>query len=196
METKHTDTQAIENSIKQIFEYIGEDPNREGLKGTPKRILKVWNETLRGYDKSQKPKITTFNNGSDGITYDQMILDSGDYYSYCEHHFLPFFGDYNFAYIPHKEGLILGLSKVARIVDYYSAKLQIQERLVTEIVDALWDELCKSDNPPIGMALVMKGEHLCKTMRGVKKKGKMTTSYFKGLFEKSEVRNEFLQLIK
>jgi GTP cyclohydrolase I len=196
METKHTNTQIIENTIKSIFEYIGENFDREGLKDTPKRILKVWDETLKGYNEARKPKITTFKNGSDGIIYNQMIIDSGDYYSYCEHHFLPFFGNYYFGYIPNEKGLILGLSKVARIVDYYSSKLQIQERLTSEIVNELWNELCKDKNKPLGMILVMSGEHLCKTMRGVKKKGKMKTSYLKGIFEQSQARNEFLQLIK
>lgn len=180
--------------IEQFFEHIGEDKNREGLKGTPDRVIKMWSEIFRGY-KEQPPKITVFNNGSDGIVYDQMITDTGDFYSHCEHHIVPFFGQYWFGYVPNKKGLILGLSKVARIVDYHAAKLQIQERLTSDIVNELWDALC-NETEPLGMILVMEGEHLCKSMRGVKKKGKMKTSYIKGIFKEAEVRNEFLNLIK
>lgn len=125
-----------------------------------------------------------------------MIYDTGTFYSQCEHHMLPFFGKYHFAYIPSENGNILGLSKVARVVDYFSAKLQIQERLTKEIVDYIWKELCNDDMPePIGMILVMQGEHLCKTMRGAKKRGIMKTSYLKGIFTQQEARNEFMQMI-
>jgi GTP cyclohydrolase I len=119
-----------------------------------------------------------------------MIVDSGDYYSQCEHHMVPFFGKYYFAYIPGKK--ILGLSKVARIVDFYSAKLQVQERLGKEIIDELEKEL-----KPKGIALVLKGRHLCKEMRGARKTGgEMVTSELRGVFKtKPEVRQEFLSLI-
>jgi len=181
----------IQDSIKEIFQYIGEDPNREGLKDTPNRVAKMYKEIFRGYDKTQKPKITTFNNGKDGIVYDQMIIDTGDFYSHCEHHMVPFFGNYYFAYIPKKDGKILGLSKVARIVDFYSARLQVQERLVQDIVNELWGAV-----EPAGMALVMEGEHLCKTMRGAKKKGRMVTSELRGNFrEDHKTREEFYKLI-
>ena len=196
MEIKHTDTQTIEYSIKNIFQHIGEDPERAGLKETPSRMTKMWEETFRGYDISKKPKVTTFQNGADGIVYDNMIVDTGSFYSTCEHHFMPFFGTYYFAYIPHPNGLILGLSKVARVVDFYSAKLQIQERLVSDVVNEIKKALGE-ENPPLGIALVMKGEHLCKTMRGVKKKGEMTTSCLTGWFQDDiNTRSEFLQLIK
>lgn len=195
----------IEEHITRIFEYIGEDPNRKGLLDTPKRVVKMYGEIFRGYDKKQKPNITVFDNGSDGIVYDQMITDTGNYYSHCEHHMIPFFGQYWFAYIPNPKGMILGLSKVARVVDYHSAKMQIQERLVQDIVNDLWNSLVVEfngyetikDRSPLGMALVMKGEHLCKSMRGVKKKGTMTTSDLRGVFkEKIEARQEFFNLIK
>ena len=184
---KKTDS---EDLIIRMLEKIGENPNREGLLDTPKRVVKMWQEIFRGYDKSQKPKIAIFDNGNDGIKYDQMILDSGNGYSLCEHHMVPFEFTYHFAYIPNKK--ILGLSKVARIVDYYAAKLQIQERLVKEIVDELEREL-----QPQGIALILKGRHLCKSMRGVKKEGKMITSEMRGVFKNNqETRNEFLTLIK
>jgi len=179
-----------EKLIKSMLTVIGDNPEREGLKETPKRMLKMWKEIFKGYDEEKKPQITTFKNGNDGILYDQMIVDTGDFYSTCEHHMMPFFGKYHFAYIPDKK--IIGLSKVARIVDYYSAKLQIQERLVKEIVDELEKEL-----EPKGIALVMEGEHLCKTMRGVKKKGKMITNELRGLFKtNSTVRLEFLETMR
>ena len=187
-----------EELVREMIINIGENPDREGLKDTPKRIANMWKEIFRGYDIKQKPTITTFNNGMDGITYDQMILDSGKFYSHCEHHIATFFGNYWFAYIPHPKGKILGISKVARVVDFCSAKLQIQERLVQEVVDMLWSELCRdTKNKPQGMALIMKGTHLCKSMRGVKKEGKMTTSEMRGSFRKSnEARQEFLSLIR
>jgi len=192
-------TEKIEAAWNIILKEIGEDYTREGLLDTPTRIAKMYKEIFRGYDPSQKPKVTTFKNGVDGISYDEMICDEGDFYSQCEHHVIPFLGKYYFAYIPHPKGNIIGLSKVARVVDYFSAKLQIQERLVHEIVECLWEALQTEDGSyaPLGMALIMKGEHLCKTMRGVKKKGKMTTSVMKGVFKNdASTRSEFLKLIK
>ena len=175
--------------IRRQLEMIGEDPKREGLIDTPRRVEKMWKEIYIGYDKSKKPLITIFDNGQDGIVYDEMIIDEGEYYSQCEHHMVPFFGKYYFAYIPDKK--ILGLSKVARIVDYYSAKLQIQERLVKEILDEI-ERVVK----PKGIAMVMKGEHLCKTMRGVRKKGVMTTNDMRGAFKENPMaRSEFLKFV-
>jgi GTP cyclohydrolase IA len=185
-----------QNVIRQL-QYIGEDPNRPGLIGTPDRIIKMWGEVFRGYDPKKKPNITVFRNDSDGLVYDQMIIDSGEFYSHCEHHMVPFFGQYWFGYIPSKEGAIVGLSKVARLVDYHSARLQIQERLVHDIVEDIWNALSQDNTPPLGMGLVMEAEHLCKTMRGAKKKGKMTTVKLKGLFlDKKIVREEFLNRCK
>jgi GTP cyclohydrolase I len=188
-----------EGMVKDILKHIGESPDREGLKDTPKRVVRMWKEIFGGYDKSSKPHITVFNNGHDGIVVDEMINDEGSFYSNCEHHMVPFFGKYWFAYIPHPKGSILGLSKVARIVDYYSARLQIQERLTQQIVDELWTALTIQAKEgvtviePIGMGLVMEAEHLCKTMRGVKKKGKMKTSKLKGAIKVDPAsRAEFL----
>ena len=186
----------IEKHVQAILSLIGEDPNREGLIGTPERIARMFDEIFRGYDAAQKPKITTFENGKDGLVYDNMVIDEGDFYSVCEHHMMPFFGKYWFAYIPNPKGKILGISKIGRVVDYCSAKLQIQERLVHDVVDMLANAL-GDENPPLGIALVMQGEHLCKTMRGAKKKGVMKSSYLTGLFKtNTELRNEFLNLIK
>jgi GTP cyclohydrolase I len=187
--------EAIDKTIViNMLKAIGENPNREGLQDTPKRVVKMWREMFRGYDPKQRPTVTTFNNGKDGIVYDEMITDTGDFYSQCEHHMVPFFGSYYFAYIPHPQGKLLGLSKVARVVDYYSAKLQIQERLVHEIVEHIWNELCKgTEYKPLGIALILQAEHLCKSMRGVKKKGKMRTTKLKGVFfEQPAARAEFM----
>lgn len=187
----------VEDSIATILKYIGEDPERTGLKDTPNRVVRMYDEILKGYDETQKPKITTFNNGDDGIVYDNMVIDEGKFYSMCEHHMMPFFGNYWFAYIPHEKGRILGLSKIARVVDFCSARLQVQERLVYDVVKMIEDALTKdSKYQPLGIAMVMKGEHLCKTMRGVKKQGLMTSSHLTGVFKSEiEVRTEFMNLI-
>ena len=186
----------IEGHISAILSLIGEDAQREGLQGTPDRIARMFKEIYRGYDEKQKPKITVFANGADGLTYDSMVVDEGDFYSMCEHHMMPFFGKYWFAYIPNPKGKILGISKVGRVVDYCAARLQIQERLTQDVVDMLMDALGE-ENPPLGMALVMEGEHLCKTMRGPKKQGTMTSSHLTGLFKMDNaLRSEFMNLIK
>lgn len=181
-----------ESIIRDLLYYIGEDPNRPGLLGTPDRIIRMWREIFRGYDPAQHPKITTFDNGVDGLTYDNMVVDTGNFYSMCEHHMMPFFGKYVFAYIPNPKGKILGLSKIGRVVDYHSARLQVQERLVADIVEDIKKALGE-ENPPLGIALMMQGEHLCKTMRGVKKTGLMSACRLDGVFLKdSAVRAEFM----
>lgn len=195
MEAKPANTQDIECAIRTILSHIGENPDREGLIGTPERIVRMWKEIFRGYNLEQRPKITTFQNGADGIVYDNMVIDTGTFYSMCEHHAMPFFGRYWFAYIPHPQGKILGISKVGRVVDYCAARLQIQERLVHDIVEMIEGAL-SGDFPPLGIALVMEGEHLCKTMRGVKKEGKMISSVLSGaLKDDPATRAEFMQLV-
>jgi len=184
--------EAKEYIIKEMLLAIGENPNREGLVDTPKRVVNMWKEIFRGYDKEQLPKVTTFFNGSDSIVYDQMIHDDGPFYSHCEHHMLPFIGHFYFAYIPRENGKLLGLSKVARVVDYFSAKLQIQERLGHDIVKYLWKCLTWENKEPLAMGLVLEAEHLCKTMRGARKPGKMRTAILKGTFkEDPAARAEF-----
>ena len=183
--------QAIEDAVRVILYEIGEDPNRAGLAGTPDRVARMYCELFRGYDPAQYPKITTFENGQDGIIYDSMITDSGKFYSLCEHHIMPFFGRYVFAYIPNPNGKILGLSKIGRLIDYHSARLQIQERLVSDIVTDI-AEILGTEYPPLGIALYMEGEHLCKTMRGPKKEGRMSCAYLTGIFkENNQSRAEF-----
>ena len=167
--------QEARQHIIDLLEYIGEDPNREGLQGTPDRMLKMFKEIFRGYDPARKPTITTFMNGRDGIIYDDMIIDHGDFYSLCEHHCRTFFGEYFFAYIPNTKGRLLGLSKIGRVVDYCSSRLQIQERLARDIVSMLLEAL-GTENPPQGIALVLKGRHMCKESRGARKQGYMISS--------------------
>lgn len=187
---RDTSRDEAEKAIKTLLSYIGENPDREGLKGTPDRIIRMWDEIFRGYDKDKIPRITTFPN-EDKCT--DIVFDSGDYYSMCEHHILPFFGKYYFAYIPSPDGRILGISKVARVIGYCAARLQLQERLATDIIKMLDAAL---NGKALGFAIVMRGQHLCKTMRGVRNKGKMTVSHFTGVFKDDpDKRNEFYKLI-
>ena len=179
------------NAIRTIMLAIGEDPEREGLKDTPARIARMYQEIFRGYNPERKPAITTFTNSAQTS---EMVFDCGDYYSMCEHHMLPFFGKYYFAYIPNPDGRILGISKVARVVSYCAARLQLQEKLCREIIEMLSEAL---DGSAAGFAIVMKGKHLCKSMRGIRNDGDMTVSYFTGCFkEDSQLRNEFFDMVK
>lgn len=185
----------VEALIRQLLVEIGENPDREGLLGTPDRVRRMFKELYRGYNPDAAPKITTFDNGKDGIVYDNMVVDSGDFVSTCEHHMAFFWGKYWFAYLPNPKGKILGLSKIARVVDYCSARLQLQERLVHDIVSMLKDALGTTD-APLGMALVMKSHHGCKEFRGIKKRGVMTASYLDGLFKTdTDLRDEFMQIV-
>ncbi len=179
------------NAIRTLLSYIGENPDREGLADTPDRILRMWEEIFCGYEENKKPHITTFSNEEH---FSDIVFDSGDYYSMCEHHILPFFGKYYFAYVPSPEGRILGISKVARVVGYCAARLQLQEKLAVDIVKMLSEAL---EDKALGFAIVLKGQHLCKTMRGVRNNGKMTVSHFTGVFAQTDTtkREEFYKLI-
>lgn len=194
METKPTDTKDIECAVRTILSYIGDNPEREGLQGTPDRVIRMWKEIFRGYDPSQAPKITTFTNGTDGISCTGVVADSGTYYSMCEHHMMPFFGKYWFAYIPNPNGSILGISKIGRVVDYCAARLQIQERLAQDVVKMIVDALGE-EYPPLAVGIVMEGEHLCKSMRGVKKAGKMRSSFYFDNGMLPELRAELSQFV-
>ena len=191
METITPNPEDIKRALKVLIAAIGEDPEREGLKDTPDRIMRMWQEIFRGYNPDKKPKITTFKNT---LKEEEMVFDAGDFYSMWEHHILPFFGNYYFAYIPSPEGRILGISKVARVVGYCAAKLQLQERLAHDIVDMLSEAL---DGKAQGFAIVLKGRHMCKSMRGVRNRGEMSVSYFTGVFQKNkQLRNEFFEMIR
>lgn len=180
----------IRQAINTLLLAIGEDPEREGLRETPDRIMRMWKEIFRGYDTERKPTITTFGNDE---AIDDMIFDTGTYHSMCEHHILPFFGRYYFAYIPSPKGRILGISKIARVVSYCSARLQLQERLAKNIVDMLLEAL---NNEALGMAIVMRGTHLCKTMRGIRNEGTMSVAHFTGVFKTDKsLRKEFFDMI-
>ena len=182
--------QQLLDAIRTIMLAIGENPEREGLQETPARIARMYQEIFRGYDPERKPAITTFTNSAHTS---EMVFDSGEYYSMCEHHMLPFFGKYYFAYVPNPDGRILGISKVARVVSYCAARLQLQERLCREIIDMLSEAL---DGCAGGFAIVMKGKHLCKSMRGIRNDGDMTVSHFTGCFkEDAQLRNEFFSMI-
>lgn len=192
MEIKPTDTKDIECAIRTILSHIGDNPYREGLQGTPDRVIRMWKEIFRGYDETQIPKITTFANGTDGLSCTGVVADSGTYYSMCEHHMMPFFGKYWFAYIPNPKGRILGISKIGRVVDYCAARLQVQERLAQDIVSMIVDALGE-EYPPLAVGIVIEGEHLCKTMRGVKKQGKMRSSFYFDNGKLPELRAELSQ---
>jgi GTP cyclohydrolase IA len=181
----------LRDAIRTIIRAIGEDPEREGLLETPDRIIRMYREIFRGYNKERKPNITTFRNS---VHSSEMVFDSGDYYSMCEHHILPFFGKYYFAYVPSPDGSILGISKVARVVGYCAARLQLQERLAREVVEMLAEAL---GGTALGFAIVMRGKHLCKSMRGVRNSGDMCVSYFSGCFkDDAQLRNEFYDMVQ
>ncbi len=178
---------AADNVVRMI-EAIGEDPSREGLLDTPKRVVKSWKDLYAGYDKDPKQVLgTTF----DAEGYDQMVvLRDIEMYSTCEHHMLPFFGKAHIAYIPNKR--VVGLSKLARLLECYSRRLQIQERLTQQIGNAIQEVL-----KPRGVAVVIEAKHFCMVARGIGKQNSvMTTSHLLGDFYKDQkCRDEFMTLI-
>ena len=182
-------TYSAEQSIENLLRFLGEDPTREGLKDTPKRIIRAYkNEIFSGYGKDPKDLFVTFDNAG----YDQMvILRNIEMFSMCEHHMLPFYGFAHVAYIP--AGRVVGLSKLARLVDLYSRRLQIQERIGEQVTEALMKYL-----QPLGAACVIDAVHLCMRMRGVgKQNSSMVTSSLKGVFRTDEkARQELLNLIR
>ena len=186
MEIKHTNAEIIENKIKDIITFIGDNPDREGLKETPKRIIKSWNKLFGGYNKKPENILKTF---KEGACNEMIVLKNIEFYSTCEHHFLPFIGKISIGYIPNKR--VVGISKLARLVEIYSRRLQIQERMTTSIANTIMKYL-----KPKGVMIICEAQHLCMTMRGVEKQNSiMITSAIRGVFEKNEVRQEFLRLI-
>lgn len=178
----------IERAVREILLAIGENPNREGLLETPARVARMYGEVFAGLHLNVQESIKVFNEKD----HDEMIM-VGDipFYSMCEHHLLPFIGRAHVVYIP-QDGRILGLSKIARIVDVMSRKPQLQERLTSQIADTLVKAV-----QPLGVAVVVQAEHLCMTMRGVRKPGSITvTSALRGLCKKdARSRAEVLALI-
>lgn len=174
--------------ITELIQSLGEDPSREGLKGTPERVDKAWNHLFSGYGKRPEDVLTAFDNEG----YDEMILVKNiEFFSHCEHHMQPFFGRAHVAYIPRDK--IIGLSKMPRLVEIFSRRLQNQERLTTQIAEALENLL-----QPKGVAVVMEAKHFCMMARGVEKSmSEVSTSALRGLFkERPATREEFLRLIK
>ena len=178
----------IEKLIHELLLQIGEDPNREGIKKTPERVAKAWQFLAKGYEQNLDKII---NDAIFTEDYDEMVVVKDiDFFSLCEHHMLPFFGKAHVAYIP--DGKIIGLSKVPRIVEMFSRRLQVQERMTQQIAETLNDVLS-----PKGVSVVLEGEHMCMQMRGVEKQNSFaSTSAMLGQFRKSsETRSEFLSII-
>ncbi len=178
----------IEKAIKSILEAIGEDPNREGLLETPQRIARMYQQIFSGIDHNPKQDIKIFHEENH---QEMVIVNDISFYSMCEHHMLPFFGKASIAYIPNKK--ITGISKLARILDSFSKRLQLQERLTTQVAEFIMQEI-----EPQGVMVVIKAEHLCMSMRGVQKPGTyITTSAVRGVFDTDpKTRNEALDLFR
>lgn len=179
----------MQDAVRRILEFVGEDSTREGLVDTPERMEKSLAFLTQGYKQCPKEVIgrAIFHE-----SYDEMVVVRDiDFYSMCEHHLLPFFGKAHVAYIPN--GKIVGLSKIPRMVDVFARRLQVQERMTGQIAETLVEML-----EPQGVAVVIEGFHMCMAMRGVQKQNSwMTTSAMRGVFQKStRTREEFLQLIK
>jgi GTP cyclohydrolase I len=166
------DKQRIENAVREILIAIGEDPDREGLQETPARVARMYEEVFAGLEGSAEKHLKLFNEGKND---EMVIVKDIPLYSMCEHHLLPFIGKAHIAYIP-SDGKVLGLSKLARIVDFYSKRPQLQERLTSQIAVFLEDNL-----HPKGVAVLVEAEHLCMTMRGIRAAGAVTrTSALRG----------------
>src|SRR5687767_9302812 len=187
-EYKHEITDGLIGNYKSILQLLGEDPKREGLLKTPERMAKAMQYITHGY---QQDAVKILNSARFKEEVSEMVIVKDiELYSMCEHHLLPFFGKAHIAYIPN--GYITGLSKLARVVDVYARRLQVQERLTTQILSAIRQSLS-----PMGVAVVIEAKHLCMMMRGVQKQNSVTTtSAFDGEFLNNHVtRNEFLKLI-
>ncbi len=180
-------TSALTESYRKSLDLLGEDPTREGLLKTPERVAKAMQFLTQGYDQDARAILNSAKFHEE--ISEMIIVKDIEIYSLCEHHMLPFFGKAHVAYIPN--GWITGLSKIARVVDVYARRLQVQERLTTQILHAIKETL-----NPLGVAVVIEASHLCMMMRGVQKQNSVTTtSAFWGEFEKNETRSEFIRLI-
>lgn len=188
MTRKPIDRERIQKAVREIIEAIGEDPEREGLRDTPRRIADMYAEIFAGIGRDPAEALQ--------VTFDEnhqemVILRDIPFYSMCEHHFLPFHGVAHVGYIPR--GKVLGISKIARVVELFARRPQLQERLTGQIADALMEVV-----QPQGVAVVIEAEHLCMTMRGIKKPGSVVvTSANRGIFrDRAVTREEFLSLIR
>ena len=181
-------TEAIAQHVVELLQHLGEDAQREGLQRTPERVGKAMQFLTQGYQQDPEAILRSALFEED---YRQMVVVKDiPFYSLCEHHLLPFFGKAHVAYIPN--GKITGLSKVARVVDVFARRLQVQERMTTQIKECIQNTL-----NPSGVMVVIEAEHLCMQMRGVQKPGAVTTtSDFTGAFNRPETREEFMNLIR
>lgn len=178
---------SLTENYKSIITSLGEDPEREGLQKTPERIAKAMQFLTQGYDQDAEAVVRSAMFTEE--CSEMVIVKDIEIYSMCEHHMLPFFGRAHVAYIPN--GKIVGLSKIARVVDIYARRLQVQERLTQQVLHCLQNTL-----QPIGVAVVIEASHLCMMMRGVQKQNSVTTtSAFTGQFQEMQTRNEFINLI-
>lgn len=184
------DIPMMKEAVASIIKAIGEDPTREGLVGTPSRVAEMYAELFMGLNKDPKLELSV---GYE-LGHREMVIERDiPFYSMCEHHLLPFFGTAHIGYLPDIQGRVVGLSKLARVVEIISHRPQIQERMTTDIADAIMDGL-----KPSGVAVVVQAEHLCMIMRGVKKQGSsIITSAVRGVFRtRPEIRTEFLSLLQ
>ena len=180
-------TEGLIRNYKEAIDLLGEDAEREGLQKTPERVAKAMQYMMQGYQMDAKAILDSAK-FHEPIS-EMIVVKDIEVYSMCEHHMLPFFGKAHVAYIPN--GWITGLSKIARVVDVYARRLQVQERLTIEIMSAIKETL-----NPVGVAVVIEAQHLCMMMRGVQKQNSVTTtSAFDGEFQKNSTRSEFLKLI-
>ena len=182
------DLARAEAAVRELLIAVGEDPDRDGLKETPARVARSYNELLAGLDQDPREVLTaTFDVGHDEL----VLVKDIELWSMCEHHLLPFYGVAHVGYIPRADGFVTGLSKLARLVDVFARRPQVQERLTTQIADALTDVL-----EPRGVIVVIEAEHLCMAMRGVRKGGARTvTSAVRGQLRDPATRAEAMGLI-
>jgi len=184
--SKTIDTERIRKAVKEILLAVGEDTEREGLKKTPERVARMYAELLGGMHEDPKKHLSIFSENYDEI----VLLRDVPFYSICEHHLMPFIGSANVAYLP--SGMVLGVSKLARVVDCFARRLQTQERLTYQIADFIMNSL-----KPQGVAVVLEASHSCMTIRGIKKPGSvMVTSALRGIFKRDpRSRNEVMSLM-
>jgi len=175
------DKERVKKLVRELIIEIGEDPTREGLKDTPRRIADAYSEIFQGYDSDSELSVQ-FSEDSETV-----VAKNIQFYSMCEHHMLPFYGTIQIAYVPN--GRVFGISKLVRVVEKFSKRLQIQERITKNIADELYSQGVK------GVAVIADAEHLCMKMRGIKNNAKVTTTAFRGTFEDQKTKEELLKAI-
>lgn len=179
------DKDRMQQVTKSLLEVMGEDPKREGLRDTPRRVADMYAELTEGYSMNPKEILSKEWNEITGM----VVAKDIEFFSLCEHHILPFYGKVHIGYIPSKA--VVGLSKLVRLVDCFSRRLQLQERMTKQIADALNETL-----HPLGVVVVVQARHLCMEMRGVKSGADILTSEIRGRFERFETRNEFFEMLR